>query len=679
MATTTIANSSAATKAEIRALIGHIDGVATGNTGAVNAIALQAAIDVGDPVMLSRSGVYEIADTLIATRGINEINLGTDVEIKQTVGTGKTLFETVAVDTTPATVTSITASGNVATVTITSHGYSVDEYIFIYGSNVDGYNGVFKVQTVPTADTLTVKLPYAPIVTTAAGTIKALPGTEKVTLTGGKWNYDNDNNNSSGGTNAHMIILAGVRNVVIRDIELLHAEKYALYLAGCQHITIDNVQFDTDSDGFHILGPVYYADIRKTRGRTEDNMVALATNEGSWGGILPYSGTLNNVTIDGLYPENSVGGVIRVLGAHEGTALTITSITKSVSTATVTTSTDHGLLPRDVVKFDTIAGMTQMSGRVMQVGRIISSTQFRLLDVDTSGYGTFSSGTVQKVSHYKIKNLQLSNLKYAQDDTGSVQPLFQALVETNDLNAVIIDNLTIDGIVADDSFKGRLLSLNAANPGAMYIDNITFKSVVVDLPPGGSVGDYVVVYINKGSGDTYGQLINDLNFVNCKIRGYSENNNHRCIYVTGAGQIKRTHFTDSVISGLHSCFHANSAGIIDGYELFITNVAVLDGAQLASSGGCKMTIYANGVRGHAMYYGITRTNVTSWTHTVYGNNINWQYVDPMDTVGGTGNIRAVGLGIRTVAANLTPQTGDYVFDTADNRPEVWNGSAWVAM
>lgn len=70
----------------------------------------------------------------------------------------------------PQSVTSITRSGVIATVTSTSHGFSVGDEAFIAGAAESLYNGLQTVQTVPTADTFTCTLDGRPT-TPATGTL----------------------------------------------------------------------------------------------------------------------------------------------------------------------------------------------------------------------------------------------------------------------------------------------------------------------------------------------------------------------------------------------------------------------------------------------------------------------------------------------------------------------------
>lgn len=71
----------------------------------------------------------------------------------------------------PQSVSSITRSGAVATVTSTSHGFSVGDEAFISGATQIDYDGLQTVQTVPTSDTFTYTITGSLPTTPALGTI----------------------------------------------------------------------------------------------------------------------------------------------------------------------------------------------------------------------------------------------------------------------------------------------------------------------------------------------------------------------------------------------------------------------------------------------------------------------------------------------------------------------------
>lgn len=77
--------------------------------------------------------------------------------------------------TTPSlmTVTSLTATGGVASATISAaHGLQVNDYIIIVGANETDYNGTFRIVSVPTTTTLTYTISGTPS-SPATGTITA--------------------------------------------------------------------------------------------------------------------------------------------------------------------------------------------------------------------------------------------------------------------------------------------------------------------------------------------------------------------------------------------------------------------------------------------------------------------------------------------------------------------------
>jgi hypothetical protein len=88
------------------------------------------------------------------------------------------------------------------------------------------------------------------------------------------------------------------------------------------------------------------------------------------------------------------GSTIAVLTGFdaESPSHTITGITKA--NPAVVTSTSHGLSDGDVVKLD-VAGMTELDDGVY-VANVLNANTFELLGVDSTAYGTFTSGTFDK-------------------------------------------------------------------------------------------------------------------------------------------------------------------------------------------------------------------------------------------------------------------------------------------
>jgi hypothetical protein len=88
-----------------------------------------------------------------------------------------------------------------------------------------------------------------------------------------------------------------------------------------------------------------------------------------------------------------------------GPSKTVTAITKA--TQGVATIPGHGFLPGDLLRF-TVTGMTGVNGQDIAIVRIIDASTV-VLDENTSGYGTFTAGTViAKVRRYQIHGEVLS-------------------------------------------------------------------------------------------------------------------------------------------------------------------------------------------------------------------------------------------------------------------------------
>ena len=91
------------------------------------------------------------------------------------------------------------------------------------------------------------------------------------------------------------------------------------------------------------------------------------------------------------------------------TAKTITAITKA--NPGVATSSAHGLTNGDVVVL-AVQGMAELDGLAVRVASVTTDT-FALEGVNTTGYGTFSSGTAQEVATWdtfaSLQSISLPN------------------------------------------------------------------------------------------------------------------------------------------------------------------------------------------------------------------------------------------------------------------------------
>lgn len=83
------------------------------------------------------------------------------------------------------------------------------------------------------------------------------------------------------------------------------------------------------------------------------------------------------------------------IAATYSTAKTVTAVTKAVPP--VVTSTAHGLTEGTIGYFDTAAGMDELLGQAVSVDATASNT-FNAEGLDSTSFGTFTSGTVTPVA-----------------------------------------------------------------------------------------------------------------------------------------------------------------------------------------------------------------------------------------------------------------------------------------
>lgn len=143
-----------------------VSGLSTATSAAAatqNTTLIQAALNAGGLVQITTPGVYYINSTLTVYDRTNVV-LGPGVELRAVQGATTatfTAFQNSNANSTPLTINTITAvviGAMMARVTITfasAHGMSARGFVEIKGDGADVYNGVWEIDTVPSATTLT--------------------------------------------------------------------------------------------------------------------------------------------------------------------------------------------------------------------------------------------------------------------------------------------------------------------------------------------------------------------------------------------------------------------------------------------------------------------------------------------------------------------------------------------
>ncbi len=153
---------------------------------------------------------------------------------------------------------------------------------------------------------------------------------ENIEVSGGIWNYNNKGQNpnplSSGkyepkGYTGFCFLFYNVKNLRISSLTIKDPANFAVTLDTVSYFTVDNLTFDyndgnlyqSNMDGIHLCGNCHHGSIEKLFGTCYDDIVALNAEEGS-------RGPINDITVKGIYTENSYSAV-RLLSASEECAI----------------------------------------------------------------------------------------------------------------------------------------------------------------------------------------------------------------------------------------------------------------------------------------------------------------------------------------------------------------------
>ena len=283
-----------------------------------NTTAIQLSLSYGGDVVLATPGLYYINSTL-TIGDFTRLRLANGVKIKLADAANCTMIKTAAINAAEATVT-ITSSSQVATVTWTAHGKSVGDFVSITGANETDYCGVWRVESVPTADTFTYYLDVGSATTPATGTIKARAATVGAAIVGGEWDANLSGQTfSSDSTEKHAILFAycALPEIATR---VRNSFKYAISVQNATSPYIHDCELQTTqvgADGCHLTGPIRgNAVIERITGRTGDDIVGLTCSDTSPWNIT--SGDMTKVVIRDVHLVNGLHSTVKIDGCASG-------------------------------------------------------------------------------------------------------------------------------------------------------------------------------------------------------------------------------------------------------------------------------------------------------------------------------------------------------------------------
>ena len=145
-----------------------------------------------------------------------------------------------------------------------------------------------------------------------------------ITVEGGVWDGNNTRqkrgkirveNSPGGGDIGQLVEFAGVSNLRLSGMTLKDPDSFCIEITDIDGFVIEDITFDCNDktpnqDGLHVDGWARNGRISNLRGHTNDDMVALNSDEGLW---RSPSNDIENVVIDGLYGGDDGYTAVRLL------------------------------------------------------------------------------------------------------------------------------------------------------------------------------------------------------------------------------------------------------------------------------------------------------------------------------------------------------------------------------
>ena len=134
----------------------------------------------------------------------------------------------------------------------------------------------------------------------------------------GAFGYPNAVDTLPAGVGNKALALRGCRNVIVRDLTILHGGHFAILAAACDHVTIDNVFIDTNRDGIDIDACANVRISNCSVNSPWDDGICIKSSCG-FGGVRPVENvTVNNCYVSGFEEGTLYDGTRSRVIRHRG-------------------------------------------------------------------------------------------------------------------------------------------------------------------------------------------------------------------------------------------------------------------------------------------------------------------------------------------------------------------------
>jgi hypothetical protein len=141
-----------------------------------------------------------------------------------------------------------------------------------------------------------------------------------ITVRGGTWVRDTGRSLTpqDGGASIkiHHLVFRNLDNVTVEDLTVVYpiagTGKYAISVGMAMEMTVQNIVFNTTSDGVHLQGPIRGGIISNITGTPGDDFVSLTAAD--WPNYQDCTGDLTNIRITNVNPTNGPVSVVKLMG-----------------------------------------------------------------------------------------------------------------------------------------------------------------------------------------------------------------------------------------------------------------------------------------------------------------------------------------------------------------------------
>lgn len=299
-----------------------------------------------------------------------------------------------------------------------------------------------------------------------------------ITVRGGTWVRDTGRSlmASDGGASIkiHHLVFRNIDSITIEDLSVVYpiagTGKYGISVGMATKMTVQNIVFNTTSDGVHLQGPIDTGIITNITGTPGDDFVSLTAAD--WPNFQDCTGDLTNIAITDVTPTNGPVSVVKLMG-------------------------DKNTTVRDIFVRN-VGGNTINSGNgAVWIGddSILQGATFYNIAVDTVTTQIIPAEYFVKINGTGVKEVDLRNL--TRDAPGSSKET--VLIQTQNVNTpMTARRITLSGVTFTAGNVPCVGVGSDTNVATLILDNFT---VLGGAANGGTNGTLPMVQVS-GTVDT---------------------------------------------------------------------------------------------------------------------------------------------------------------------------------